>query len=163
MSITDALLHTWAAQREYAARLLADLSQEDMTRQPIPGITMNHGAWTIGHISAYPPVLAAILRERPFADPKDHRYGRDSKPSSNPRDYPPKEVMAKEFFGGHDDLAAALAGAGSGVLGKPIPLARWQQRFPIIADAVIHLMLHHESAHLGQLSAWRRACGKPAV
>jgi len=163
MSITDAILHTWAAQRDYAVRLLADLSQDDMTRQPVSGVAMNHAAWTVGHLSAYPPVLAAILREQTFADPKDHRYGRDSKPSSDPRDYLPKEILVAELLCGHDDLAAALAAANPAILAKPIPLARWQQRFPIIVDAVIHLMLHHESAHLGQLSAWRRACGKPAV
>src|SRR5438045_1762573 len=123
----DAILHTWAAQRDYTARLVADLSQTDMTRQPISGITMNHGAWTIGHLSAYPPMLASILREQPFEDPKTHRYGRDSKPSGNPHDYPPKDKLIADFLRDHDDLGAALGVVNPLILAKPIPLARWKE------------------------------------
>jgi hypothetical protein len=49
------------------------------------------------------------------------------------------------------------------VLERPIPLERWTGRFPRIADATLYLMLSHEAAHLGQVSAWRRAGGRPAV
>jgi uncharacterized damage-inducible protein DinB len=48
-------------------------------------------------------------------------------------------------------------------LAGAIPLERWKQRFPLIADAVVHLMIDHESTHLGQVSAWRRAGGRPSV
>ncbi|MGQ0626644.1 MAG: hypothetical protein ACT4PL_00910, partial [Phycisphaerales bacterium] len=77
--LVAAVLRAWAAQRDYAARLVADLGQEEMWSQPVPGVVMNHAAWTIGHLSAYPPVLTAMLTSRPFEDPLRHPVGRDSR------------------------------------------------------------------------------------
>jgi hypothetical protein len=159
--LVSAALLSWQNQRDYAARLLSDLPPDELTRQPFPG--MNHPAWIIGHLSAYPPVLAAILDGRPFEDPLHSRYGRGTMPSGEAAAYPPKAELLREYFDGHDLLARTLAAADEGVLARPIPLARWQDRFPRIGDAVLYLMLSHEAGHLGQLSAWRRAMGKAAV
>jgi hypothetical protein len=160
---TAAIVRTWQRQREYAQRLVADLNDRDMLSQPVPGVVMNHPAWTFAHIALYPPVLAAILRSQSFRDPLDSPYGRGSRPSSDPGAYPPKGKLMADYFSAHDDLESALRDADPALLARPIPLARWEQRFPLIGDAVVHLMLHHESAHLGQISAWRRAGGRPPV
>jgi hypothetical protein len=157
------ILRSWQYQRDYAVKLVADLSDAEMVTQPVPYITMNHPAWVYGHCGIYPPVLAAMLEGKPFEDPIKHRYGRDSKPTSNPADYPKKDLLVAEFLRGHDRLAEVLGKTEPAVLGRPIPLERWKQRFPTIADAVAHLMLEHEAGHLGQVSAWRRAGGRPAV
>jgi DinB family protein len=161
--LLPAILRTWARQRDYATRLVADLSDADMVSQPIPGITLNHPAWTFGHIGIYPPVLAAILQSQPFEDPIKHKFGRDSKPTSDPAAYPPKAKLMADFLAGHDHLATVLEQTDPAILDRPIPLPRWKERFPYIADAIIHLMIDHESTHLGQVSAWRRAGGRPAV
>lgn len=161
--LIDAILRTWARQRDYAQRLVADLSDADMVSQPVPGVVMNHPAWTFGHIGIYPPVLAAILEGRPFEDPIHHRYGRDSRPLPDPAAYPPKAELMAAYLEGHDRLAAVLERTDPAVLAQPIPLERWKSRFPLIADAVVHLMIDHESTHLGQVSAWRRAGGRPSV
>lgn len=162
--LINALLRAWATQRDYAARLVADLSDDDMVSQPVRGgVTMNHPAWILGHLSAYSPVLARILRLEPFEDPLKHRYGRETRPTGHRADYPSKHVLLADFLAGHDDLAATLARTDLSVLARPIPLARWEPRFPLIADAIVYLMLNHESTHLGQISAWRRAGGRPAV
>lgn len=157
------ILRSWQYQRDYAVKLVADLSEADMVSQPVPGVVMNHPAWVYGHCGIYPPVLAAMLEGEPFEDPIKHRYGRDSKPSPNRADYPSKNVIVAEFLNGHDRLAAVLERVDPTVVARPIPLERWKQRFPTIADAVAHLMLEHEAGHLGQVSAWRRAGGRPAV
>lgn len=162
-ALVDAILRTWARQRDYAQRLVADLSDADMVSQPVAGVVMNHAAWTFGHIGIYPPVLAAILEGRAFEDPIGHRFGRDSRPSSRLADYPSKAELMGAFFEGHDLLARVLERADPAVLSKPVPLARWKERYPLIADAVVHLMIDHESTHLGQVSAWRRAGGRGAV
>jgi len=161
--IVDAILRTWERQRDYAARLVADLTDADMLSQPVPGVVMNHPAWVFSHIGLYPPVLSAILRGTPFTDPITTPYGKDSKPLADPRAYAPKAQLMEQYFRGHDELAEALAEADPAVLAKPIPLARWQQRFPFIADAIVHLMIDHEMGHLGQVSAWRRAGKRPSV
>ncbi len=161
--LTAAVLRTWAHQRDYAQRLVADLSDADMVSQPVPGVTMNHPAWVFSHIGLYPPVLSAILQGRSFEDPISSPYGRESKPLGDVNAYPRKQVLMGKFFADHDDLASALERADPSILSRPIPLPRWADRFPYIADAIVHLMIDHEMAHLGQLSAWRRAGKRPPV
>ncbi|MBC7773603.1 MAG: DinB family protein [Pyrinomonadaceae bacterium] len=161
--IVEAILRTWDRQRDYAMRLVADLSQDDMISQPVPGVIMNHPAWVFSHIGLYPPVLSAILRGEPFEDPINSPYGKDSRPLSEAAAYAEKSTLMDGYFRGHDDLAATLARADLGVLALPIPLARWKQRFPFVADAIIHLMIDHEMGHLGQISAWRRAGKRASV
>src|ERR1043166_6831693 len=156
-ALIQAVLRTWSRQRDYATRLVADLSDSDMVGQPIPGVTMNHPAWVFAHIGIYPPVLAAILESRPFDDPISHKFGRDSRPLPDASAYPPKAPLMADYLAGHDAPAAVLERTDPAVLTRPIPLPRWKERFPLIADAIIHLMIDHESAHLGQVSAWRRA------
>lgn len=161
--LVDAILRTWERQKDYAQRLLADLSDADMVSQPVPGVTLNHPAWTISHLTVYSPVLAAILRGESFQDPIQSKYGRDSKPESDISAYPRKAALVAEYLRTHDELAATLRGVNPAVLDKPIPLERWRERFPFVADAIVHLMIDHESAHLGQISVWRRAGGRGRV
>jgi DinB family protein len=158
-----AIARTWQRQRDYAQRLVADLSDADMVAQPIPGVALNHPAWTLSHLSPYAPVLAAILRRQAFEDPMSSPHGRGSRPLPDPAAYPPKADLLAEYLRGHDTLQAALEAATPADFGRPIPLARWAERFPLVGDAVVHLALHHEAAHLGQISAWRRAGGRPPV
>lgn len=164
--LVNAILGSWAMQRDYAARLTADLSDADMTSQPVPGAVLNHPAWVFSHLSLYPPVLTAILRgakEGEFADPIKSPYGKDSRPVADAAVYRPKRELLAAYFAGHDELARVLSETDASLLARPIPLARWQQRFPLVADALVHLMLDHEAGHLGQVSAWRRAGGRAAV
>jgi len=161
--LIDAILRTWERQRDYAERLVADLSDEDMVSQPVPGVVMNHPAWVYSHIGLYPPVLAAILREQPFDDPAKSPYGKESKPLADIHAYARKPMLIAEYLRDHDDLAEALSNADEKILAKPIPLERWKPRFPFVADAVVHLMIDHEMGHLGQVSAWRRAGKRAAV
>ena len=161
--LLTAILRSWASQRDYAARLVADLSDADMVTQPVRGITMNHPAWTFGHLGAYTPVLIKVLREEPFEDPIKHPFGRDSKPQADPGVYPTKGTLMGAYFADHDTLDKTIRAIDPAVFAKPTPLARWVPRWPLIADAVVHLMIDHESTHLGQVSAWRRAGGRPPV
>jgi len=164
--LVEAILGSWAKQRDYAARLVSDLSDADMVSQPIPGITMNHPAWVFSHLALYPPTLSAVLRgarEGEFADPIKSPFGKDSRPTADAAAYLPKAELMAQFFDGHDELAAVLTAVSGSAFAQPIPLKRWEQRFPRVADALIHLMLDHEAGHLGQISAWRRAGGRPVV
>jgi hypothetical protein len=42
-------------------------------------------------------------------------------------------------------------------------LPRWKEIMPTVGIALPYLLLVHENQHLGQLSAWRRVLGLPAV
>ncbi len=162
-ALVPAILRCWAAQRDYAARLVADLSDADMISQPVRGVVLNHPAWTFGHLGIYAPVLSAILEGRSFEDPIKHKYGRESRPVNDAAAYPPKSELMAGYLRDHDVLAQVLERTAASRLADPIPLERWRPRWPSVADAVVHLMIDHESTHLGQVSAWRRAGGRPAV
>lgn len=162
-TIIDAIARTWDKQEDYARRLVADLSDEDMVSQPVPGVTLNHPAWTLSHLSVYSPVLSAILRGMPFEDPINSPFGRDSTPKNDINAYPRKALLMGDYLGAHRELGATVRSVDPGVLERPVPLERWKERFPFIADVVVHLMIDHESAHLGQISVWRRAGGRGRV
>lgn len=161
--LIEGIVRTWERQKDYALRLLADLTDEEMVSQPVPGVVLNHPAWTFSHLSVYPPVLTAILRGETFEDPIKSRYGRDSAPLADLNAYARKAELVDGYVRGHDKLGATLLATDPAVLERPIPLARWRERFPYVADAVVHLMIDHESAHLGQVSVWRRAGGRGRV
>src|SRR5438067_1032679 len=93
----SSLLLSWRNQRDYIQRLIADLSDQDMVFQPIPGVMLNHPAWTLGHLTPYPTVLAAILMQQPFEDPIHSKYARGTKPLSDSTGYPPKAQLLADF------------------------------------------------------------------
>lgn len=158
-----AILTRWEQQKDYALRLTSDLDDAGMVAQPIPGVVMNHAAWAISHLAVYPPVLAALLGKGKLVDPLDDRYGGKSKPLMDVKEYLPKAALMKRFVELHDEAARALAEADARVLAGPPGLERWRPRMATMHDVVIHLMVHHECVHLGQVSAWRRARGLPPV
>lgn len=158
-----ATLASYRELRDYAQRLVADLSDDDMVRQPVNGVTMNHAAWILSHLAAYAPVVAAILRGEPAHDPLNHEHGRNSAPVSDPAAYLPRADLTAHYCRVYDDAAAALQACPPDRLLEPTPIERWRRRFPIIADLPVQFLIKHNATHLGQLSAWRRACGWAAV
>ena len=50
--VSNAIVAQWRELREVAANLVADLTDEQMVGQPVAGVTMNHPAWVLSHLSA---------------------------------------------------------------------------------------------------------------
>ncbi len=157
--LASAILVSWNRNGAYALRLVGDLSPAQWTAQPVPGRTLNHPAWVLAHLNLYAGVAAALAAGEPFDDPASHRYGAKSEVSADPHAYPEPRALADEFDRLHARAAAALAGAGEALLMSPTPLERWRNLHPRTGDMLVTLMVKHESGHLGQLSAWRRAMG----
>jgi hypothetical protein len=158
----DALLTGWDRNLDYARKLLADVPAESMTAQPVPEI--NHPAWTVSHISAYHDVMVRLITGQELAvDPKDQPFGMLTKPVADLKAYLPKAQLLDNFVKGHQSVAAALRRAQPAALEAPIPLDRWQKTFGKVGVALSHLMLVHESQHLGQVSVWRRVQRLPRV
>ena len=157
------ILMQFKANGDYAERLVADLSPEEMVSQPVAGVVMNHPAWILAHLSAYAPVMSKMLAGVAPTDPLMHRYGRQSTPVDDLAEYPPKDALVAHFLTVRHELAEAFDKADEDTLGGPVLIERWKERFPSLWHACITLMMTHETTHLGQLSAWRRAGGRPAV
>lgn len=161
--IASAVLITWKRNGAYAERLVADLAPAQFVAQPVPGRTMNHPAWILSHLNVYAPVCAAMLTRRAFEDPGPHRYGAKSAPANDAAEYLPGPQLLAEYSRLHAAAQRTLEEADDRVFGEPTPLERWRGMHPTIGDMLVTLMVKHESGHLGQLSAWRRAMGLPGV
>lgn len=161
--LVSATLITWRRNGAYAARLVGDLAPGQFLAQPVAGRILNHPAWVFSHLNIYTRICTAMLRAEPFADPIDAKYGQKSECSLDPTDYIPGPDLLASYGGLHAEAEHALTGAPDHVFAASNPLERWRAMNPTIGDMIVTLMVKHESAHLGQLSAWRRALGLPRV
>jgi hypothetical protein len=159
------LLFCWKKNLDYAPKLIADLSGEQMVAQPAsdPDAPSNHPAWVLSHLNVYVPIVAAIIEGKEFEDPKGHQFGMQSKPSSDQSIYAPKAELLAEFVSGHERVVELLNAADDSVLEQQVKLPRWSTVMPTAGIALPYLMLNHENMHLGQVSAWRRIQGMPSV
>ncbi len=170
-AFANALLIAWERNRDYGAKLVADLTDEQMIAMPlmannadqanVPG--MNHPTWILSHLNAYHTPLIAMLTGATFDDPKDHPFGMLSKPQADASVYPGKDELVAAWEQGHADVAMALTAASDDAFARPMTLERWQKVFPCVIDALPYVMISHEATHLGQLSAWRRVQGLASV
>jgi DinB superfamily len=156
-----------------AKKLVADLTDEQMCAQPVPGRVMNHAAFILGHLAwtsdqgvnllkASTPAAAA-LGDSAWNDAAwKELFAINAKPLSDPKSYPSKEKLLTALEDGHTRFATAMKGVTPEILAQPAP-ERVRSRFPTLGHLLIALLTSHEAGHLGQLSAWRRALGLPPV
>jgi hypothetical protein len=165
MSIAiEGLIYGFRKNMDYAAKLVADLSAEQMIGQPRESAAIaNHPAWVLSHLNVYLPIMVALIEGKSFADPKTHEFGMQSKPELDANRYASKEQLIGEYLHGHELVIEALRREGEAALGRETALERWKPLMPHVGIVLPYLMLVHENTHLGQLSAWRRIIGLPAV
>jgi len=158
-AIARAILITWKRNGVYALRLVGDLEPNAFTAQPVPRHAMNHPAWVLSHLNVYAPICTAMIRGEVFEDPAQHPHGQKSEPLADASAYLPGPALMEQFRRLHDEAERALEHADDGIAARPNPLERWRTLHPTVGDMLVTLMVKHESGHLGQLSAWRRAMG----
>lgn len=161
--LLSAISTVWIRNGPYASRLAGDLSPDQFLAQPIPGVTLNHPAWILSHLLIYKTIAARLLRGEPFDDPLSHPHGPKSTPLPGASDYLPPRDLIPAFQSAHDEVAHALSIAPPDLAARPVPLERWRAMAPTIGELLLILVVKHESHHLGQLSAWRRAMRLPPV
>lgn len=147
----------------YAQKLAADVPEEQMCAQPVPGRVMNHAAFLLGHLAWTSDSIIGALGAKPTgaAEWKD-LVGMGAKPLPERSRYPSKEVLLRTLEEAHGRLLAALANASPEALEQPAP-ERMRGRFATVGHLLLGMMTLHEGMHLGQFSAWRRAMGFPSV
>jgi uncharacterized damage-inducible protein DinB len=104
-----------------------------------------------------------MLRGQPFTDPIDHPHGQKSEVSAEANRYESPPTLIATYKELHDEAEKALVESRPEIIAQPNPLERWRTMHPTIGDMLVTLMVKHESGHLGQLSAWRRAMGMARV
>lgn len=165
--LRQVLIDLYGQNLDYARRLLAGIDEEASVLQPAPG--MNHPRWILGHLvgTADRVTWCWTLREEAVFSPGWHAlFGRDSQPVADARRYPPLVELLEHLAERHAAVTEVIQRAdpviGEYALSSDVPES-YRQRFPTVGHALVHSMISHEQMHLGQLSAWRRARGLPAV
>ena len=144
----------------YGQTLLADVSEEEMTAQPTAG--MNHPAWVIGHLAiAFDRHGEYVGAERLLTD-WDAQFGMGTEPKADRDAYMDKAGLVAAWVSSAERYAQAVAAADPKAfeLETEGPLAG---PFPTVGDFLTFSLTGHTSIHLGQLSAWRKAMGRPAM
>lgn len=148
---------------EYAKTLVNDLSEDQMTTIPSKGLG-NHPAWTIGHLVSGSADLARDLgAEFKMPDKWNELFTRQGpgdprKPDLDKKKYPSKQLLITELENQHNKVKVLLENIEESKLNEPL---RWRfsNFMPTLGDLVAFMCINHESMHLGQLAAWRRAMG----
>jgi hypothetical protein len=159
----DLLMPVYTLNLNYGKMLAADLPDERWAAQPVAGMTMNHAAWTVGHLAFVHDGVAGMIGGTPALDESwKALFAPGTKPLPDRSAYPAGDVLLRAFEASHARLADAAARltpeAAAG-----LPPERLRARFPTIGHMTAGLMTAHFGTHLGQLSAWRRAMGLPSV
>lgn len=143
----------------YGLDLLKDIEPHAMSRQPLP--KMNHPAWIIGHLAYAADGHSVYAGGKAKLSDWKQLFGKDSVLSSVPEQYPSKDELLSTWCDANQRLIDAATSADEETLGKPTqgPMGK---PFPTLGGFLSFAMTGHVALHLGQLSAWRRAEGRPA-
>ena len=153
------ILNQFAFQRHYLSMLVDDIPDEKMTAQP--GV-VNHPAWQLGHLTFVADRFAKTLGGTSTLDATwEARFGQNTVPNPDRAASPSKAELIRMLDDRRNAAAKAYLAASLEDLAKPNPIARLAKVLPTIGHLAIFGLISHESQHLGQLAAWRRAAGMP--
>lgn len=160
--MTETVLRSNSMLVGYAELLVADIADANFTAQPVPGT--NHPAWILCHLIYAADGAVGLLGGEKLTDADwGAKYGRDSKLSGERSGYPPRDEILRLFRATHARARELAAQADPERMQRPNPNARLREQLPTIGDMVTFLLTGHLGVHLGQLSAWRRMRGLPAL
>ena len=156
-------LPLYAFQLGYAQKLVADVPDEQLAAQPVPGRGMNHAAFLLGHLAWVGDNGASMIGgQKMLPSEWTALFGMGVKPRDDRSLYPSKAELLKSLEDSHTRFSDAAAKATPEMLAQPAP-ERMRARFATTGHLILALLTAHEGMHMGQLSAWRRAMGFPPV
>ncbi len=162
----NALIATMNHTRNQTLKLVADLSDDQLAIQPAP--KTNHAAWVLGHLLLVENSFLNLLdaqRKQPewLTDDYKEIYGMKSQPVADKSKYLPKQFYIDELAKLRPLIIEKLKALKPEDFSAPHPDPARRNRFPTIGEALVTYGTWHEAYHAGQLSAWRRVQGLPAV
>src|SRR3954463_13311012 len=106
--MNERVLVLYAFTLAMCERLMADVSQEDMERQPAAGV--NPPAWILGHLAICTD-FALQLMGRPMRLGKTwhEEFGPGPSPLPQKHAYPSREELLDALRSGHAEVVAAIA------------------------------------------------------
>jgi hypothetical protein len=148
---------------DYLQMLVSDIDESEMDNQPCEGF--NPPRWTLGHLAVYTDYALRAAGAR-FQCPKDwHRsFARGSVAGNAPSEKPSKEELVAKIVSGFEAVRERCQSIEPAKLDVPhtVPFLATSP-LKTAGHVLAHLMTTHFASHLGQLSAWRRICGRSPV
>jgi len=161
----EAIIATLNHARNQTLKLVADLSDEQLVRQPAPNT--NHPAWVLGHLLQVEHTFLNLLVPTATAplitDAWKATYGGGSTPSADRSLYQPKAFYLEKLAALRTQIIEKLRTMSVADLDKPNPFEARRERFPTVGHQLLLYGTWHEAYHAGQLSTWRRVQGLPPV
>lgn len=159
--MNDAILNSMSLRIRDIRSLVADLDEEQMTAQPVPG--MNHPAWTIGHVVYSFQAIGEELGIEPWLSEEwIALFGQGRALADDPKVYPNKQELLTALDDGQERIVRTLKATSDETLAGPLPDVRYREMFPTLGHAVMNCLAGHLAIHVGQLGAWRRAMRLPS-
>ena len=165
MAMLESYLMVLNHTRTMTLKLIADLNDDQMCFQPAP--KMNHPAWVMGHLIQVDYAFLNLITGAPLPawidDNWKATYGNKSDPVGDKSKYKPKLFYIDKAAEVRDQIVARLREMKPADFLAPHPDPARRERFPTVGHMVMFYGTWHETYHSGQLSAWRRVQGLPAV
>lgn len=145
----------------YAKKILDDVDESRFADRPVG---LNPPAWLLLHLATAADYAANLLGGNPVCPANWNEMADTKKPvSSSLDDYPPPGELKKYLGLSYENVSQLLERATPEQLNAPQKLGFYEEELPTVSDIVGFLMVSHFAIHLGQLSAWRRAIGRPPI
>jgi uncharacterized damage-inducible protein DinB len=148
--------------REWTLRLIADLTGDDWTYQPKPGL--HHCLWLCGHLACAESLLI-LVRCAGQNDPNAafSRHFQIGKPISDAKsgDFPSHDAVVETMAATHLAVMAVIQEMDDEVLDQPCfgKDGAIHPHYRTNAEAIVHAV-RHEGFHAGQIAMIRRLLGK---
>lgn len=145
----------------YCRWLLADIPEEQMSRQP--GAEQHSAVWILGHLAITNDHGLASL-ERCVCPPSWAVFNPGGPADAAPSPAPCKLELIDTLDTSRQRLLAAMEQAPADRLAQPHSVSFFRDcPLKTVTDALAFLALGHVAMHLGQLSSWRRQMGRPSL
>ncbi|MCB0402486.1 MAG: DinB family protein [Flavobacteriales bacterium] len=161
------LLNAYAFNLRYAHALIADVEDNDMTHRPSAGFE-NHPAFTLGHLISGAALTVKYLGGTYDLNPewealfKRKGPGDPRLPEPDRTRYPSKAEILQELTRQHERVENLIRELDETKFAEPTTW-RFNSYMPTLGDLIYFMCVTHESMHLGQLAAWRRAMRLPSA
>jgi hypothetical protein len=154
----DELIDSCTKVVEFLQRLVIDVPEEMMTRQPHSAV--NHPAWVIGHLIYSFQLIGGEMGLSSWLAPNwEQRFGTGSTPADALEAYPSKLELLELLSDAKQRVVRRVVELGIDGLSVPLPDVRHRHVFPTLGHAVLHVLTSHAAVHVGQISVWRRVAG----
>lgn len=156
---------TPAIQRTHGllTRLLDGVTPDRFARMP-EGVTTNHPAFILGHLSMYPPMVLERIGVTSVAQiPAEHQalfsYEATCVDDQAGTVYPAMDKIVGQFDRVMTETIASLDTIDPAELSKAPSGPPFEGMMPTMAGVACFVLASHPIFHAGQLSAWRRCMG----